>query len=317
VATKQLGGEAVSLNDLQGFLQTVREHPDQLEAIFGGWANEVNKLDNAFRDLLAAYAEDVARKLSTDPKRVRFVILIDDLDRCLPETTIAVLEGIKNFLAAEPALDPVEAEPNPSIFILALNPTVVYQGIQAKYKGSEVDGREYLEKILNYSFYVPEPELDRVKRFATGRLQELLPEEADQRRLKRHLETFGTVLEVCRFNNPRKIKRILNRYLLFLSRAEQTGDLAKMMPQNVARLLVLAEYYPALFNLFYGSQDPNHLGEHLGNMANAGAIKDYYGVELPASYPPLFKLKELFDLQKSGDNLERELKAVFELTRLV
>ncbi len=68
------------------------------------------------------------------------MILIDDLDRCLPETVIRVLENLKNHLTISRC-----------VCVLALDARIVYQGISVKYGGAMVDGREYLEKFLNYS----------------------------------------------------------------------------------------------------------------------------------------------------------------------
>ena len=110
--------------------------------------------------MLLAYAKEYPfNKPGATAEDARFVILIDDLDRCLPETVIAILEKIKNFLAVEDS---------PCIFVLALNPKVVYQGIRVKYHGLEIDGREYLEKIINYSFYVPEPDDEYIKKYCRG-----------------------------------------------------------------------------------------------------------------------------------------------------
>ncbi len=55
-----------------------------------------------FKELLLAYAKEYPfNKPGATAEDARFVILIDDLDRCLPETVIAILEKIKNFLAVE------------------------------------------------------------------------------------------------------------------------------------------------------------------------------------------------------------------------
>ena len=50
---------------------------------------------------------------------------------------------------------------------------------------------------------------------------------ADQLLVRKHLETFGEALGASGFLNPRKIKRVLNRYLAFLGKqdlATYAGD---------------------------------------------------------------------------------------------
>lgn len=314
--TKYLTGQGMGVSDLHEYLETVQSHPDKVEQAFTGWANEVNKLEKAFRDLLNTYAKDMANATQVSPDIIRFVILIDDLDRCLPETTIAILEGIKNYLAVDPENIQDELNAcNRSIFILALNAKVVYQGIKAKYKGLDIDGREYLEKILNYSFYIPEPALDRVKIFATQRLNDLLVDNQDRGQLEVYLAEFGQVLEASKFNNPRKIKRILNRYLLFLSRYESHIKTKSFNLASVVRLIVLAEYYPVLFNLLYSNAKPQDVIDNIHHHTRYTSLGETYDLAIPTTYPPLFSLKALFELKSLS--LQEELEAVFGLTRMI
>src|SRR5262249_11553464 len=150
--------------DVKEQLEDVEAHPDELEATLSKWADQVAELKKAFDTLLKEYAAKLATLNKTlAPEDIRFVILIDDLDRCLPETVIAILESIKNYLTVKNC-----------IFILGINPRVVYEGIRIKYRGMEIDGREYLEKIINYSFYVPEPDATLIAQFAIKRLDQLV-----------------------------------------------------------------------------------------------------------------------------------------------
>ena len=193
VATKHLTGEALKLEDIDKQLKAVEENPGGLEGILNKWADNVSELRGAFETLLDVYASEINKNAKDE---VRFVILIDDLDRCLPDTAIAILEGIKNHLTVDRC-----------IFVLGLNPQVIYQGIRMKYEGLEIDGREYLEKILNYSFYVPEPEIAQVAEFAISRLEDLVLDDEKREQYQDYFREFGRVLQECHFNNPRKIKR--------------------------------------------------------------------------------------------------------------
>ncbi len=312
VATKHLTGEALKLADIKEQIKTVKENAGNLEMVLGGWADEVRKLDEAFLELLDLYARDLTNPgstLKTQPDKVRFVILIDDLDRCLPDTTIDVLESIKNYLMVKNC-----------IFVLAVNPKIIYQGIRIKYKNLEVDGREYLEKILNYSFYVPEPELDKVAKFTTDRLQKLLAE-ADWQKYENYCVNFGQVLQKCFFTNPRKIKRILNRYLFFISRYE--SELDQYDTYNLVKLLVLAEYFPALFQLFLSNAD-----RVVGEMEKVGTpqfdiqkFENQFGVSIAATYPQLLHMKDLFSLEvqtvPDKPDLTKQAQAVLSITRLI
>jgi len=302
--TKKLTDEAVGLKNIEDQMgKTQDKLAKELEMVMTSWSNQVDMLDEQFSALLMAYAKDIAH----DPQQVRFVILIDDLDRCLPETTVAILENIKNYLSVEQC-----------IFVLALNATVVYQGIRVKYKGLEIDGREYLEKILNYSFYVPEPALDKVKLFASQRLEQLIPNQTDRQTHETYFTKFGEVLEACHFNNPRKIKRILNRFLLFLGQ----GNINQYNVDNIIRLMVLAEYYPILFSILQDipntEQREDFIDKIMTSQITANVSFEHeYGFIIPPTYPPLSRIRELFNLVTSGQSPHKEIEAVHQITRLV
>jgi predicted KAP-like P-loop ATPase len=311
VTTKHLTGEALSLKDVKEQIEFVEKQPDELEATLSKWADQVAELRRAFETLLRNYA---ARLASTNQNLrdlpIRFVIFIDDLDRCLPQTVIAILESIKNYLTVEDC-----------VFVLGVNPRVVYDGIRSKYQGLTIDGREYLEKILNYSFHVPEPEIQNVEAFALKRLEILVPEELERKQHQANFAMFGSVLSACAFNNPRKIKRILNHYLLFIGKYEKQLSLYNLA--NVVKLTILAEYFPSLFPLFL--QDGIKAKEVLKQIGKPEfdilSFETKYGVPLAPYYPQLSRMKNLFELEVSADpnkpTLTKQAEAVFTIARVV
>jgi len=307
-ATKLLTGDAYKLGDLKTIYDDIWKRQEVTDAL-EGWTNQLEKLKDAFATLLTAYKTAIIGAVSGLPSdTVRFVILIDDLDRCLPDTTIRMLESIKNYLTVPDA-----------VFVLALNARVVYQGIRHKYGQSEVSGREYLEKILNYTFYVPEPSMDNLKAFAGARMSAILPDPAERARLKTQLDEFGRVLSDCRFSNPRKIKRILNRYLLFLNKVQ--AEIGKFRLDSIIRLLVLAEYFPDVFQIvrdFIERKEARAAFE-------AAKFFDFYhertGDYLFNRYPQLAIMSEMFNLRETAniqDNTLRQHAAeVYQITRLI
>jgi hypothetical protein len=307
VVTKHLTGEAVKLEDIQKQMEFVEKDLDGVEKVLSRWTNEVDELQKAFDTLLGDYGKKLAKQHDAQPDAVHLVIIIDDLDRCLPHTAIAILESIKNYLTAQNC-----------IFVLGINPRVIYQGIRVKYEGLEIDGREYLEKILNYSFYVPEPDPQAVANFARTKLGELSLDGATN---DAAFEEFASVLKECRFSNPRKIHRILNRFLLFLDRNEQ--DLSKYNLANVSRFIIMAEYFPALFPLFLAQ--PLDVGKELAKAGttnfDAKEFERKYGVSVLPAYQQITRMNELFDVTvqevKGGYKLADQAKAVFDITRLV
>lgn len=308
--TKQLTGEALKLADIANQVDVTKERSNDIYRVLNNWADNVDQLQKAFDLLLNNFARDYSRfHGDVDVESIRFVILIDDLDRCLPDTTLAILESIKNFFLVSNC-----------IFVLGLNPEVVYQGIRLKYKGLDVDGREYLEKILNYSFFVPEPELKRISVFAEKHLENLVLDVEERNQYRNHFVEFGQVIQICRFTNPRKIKRILNRYLLFIGKYHQ--QLRDFHNPNIVRLIILAEYFPDLFQLFLkdASQAKRQLLQVCSGELPVQEFEQQFAVSVANKHHQLTKMKALFDLDLSLDmknDLQGHCQAVFQITRLV
>lgn len=102
-----------------------------------------------------------------DGSKLNFLFLIDDLDRCLPEKAVKVLESIKLFLDAEGCA-----------FVIALDDEVVERGIAHRYRdyglihrehdqthAKPISGSEYLEKIVQLPVPVPAPTLEQVESY--------------------------------------------------------------------------------------------------------------------------------------------------------
>ena len=69
------------------------------------------------------FEEDFARVIKLYlPQGGRLVVFIDDLDRCLPENAITVLESIKLFIGDANC-----------IFVLGMDHDIVENGIQVRY----------------------------------------------------------------------------------------------------------------------------------------------------------------------------------------
>lgn len=114
------------------------------------------------------YPDLQANKLLNDVFRVNFVIFVDDLDRCLPEKAVAVLELIKTIFNVESFA-----------FVLALDDEVIERGIGHRYSAyllkdkkpqMPITGFEYLEKIVHLPFRLPA--LTRAQASAFVRLTE-------------------------------------------------------------------------------------------------------------------------------------------------
>lgn len=97
------------------------------------------------------------------------VVMIDDLDRCLPDQVVHVLEAVQHF-GFDKSLDEKQPEHPSIIFIIAADRTAIQRAVsgrnKAHYPESEpeylrTNSHEYIEKIVQVPFVLPP--LTRIK----------------------------------------------------------------------------------------------------------------------------------------------------------
>ncbi len=209
---------------------------------------------------------------------LRFVVLIDDLDRCLPEKAVEMLESIKLFLNLK----------NFS-FVLAVDEEVVERGINHRYRdylfsrpqgddgkpeepdafAPPISGSEYLEKIVHVPVYLPLWSKKSAQKFLTDTFEDffsltdvklteqtnqdekhrtdlaLKPEQSTEKQTDEALlNLFLDALPPV----PRKLIRAVEGTRLKVDRLRQLGgqDISTLL---VARLTILQQLYPALYRL--------------------------------------------------------------------
>ena len=104
---------------------------------------EIQSLRNSFEILL--------REL-----KVTLVVLIDDLDRCLPETTISTLEAIRLFLFM-----------NHSAFVIAADQAMIKYAVKRHFKGVDDESlvTSYFDKLIQVPIRVPSLGLQEVRAY--------------------------------------------------------------------------------------------------------------------------------------------------------
>jgi tRNA A37 threonylcarbamoyladenosine biosynthesis protein TsaE len=140
--------------------------------------SERTRLDEYFSGLVAAALQERGSS--------RLVVFIDDLDRCLPDQILALLEALKLYLNRTDC-----------VFFLAVDSQRLVQVVTGKYKDVGIDGADYLEKIVQMPFQMPRLSPSAFKDY----LNELLPGD-----LKAAAEVLSSGLRP----NPRAVKRFVN-----------------------------------------------------------------------------------------------------------
>lgn len=218
---------------------------------------------------LQGFRDQFAELLASDAlAHVRQVIvLVDDLDRSLPDTVVETLEAIKLFLSVDKMA-----------FVIAADEDNVARAIGRRLEstGQPTTARQYLEKIVHIPFRIPALSRERteeylvllmlgdvasidsiVERVAStrgdgsslaARLDGLVPE---GRRTDVELaERLAPILHRHTEGNPRRLKRFLNALWLRTAFARSRG--VDLEPDACAKLMVAELLYPDLFAQLLG-----------------------------------------------------------------
>ena len=212
------------------------------------------------------------------------VVFIDDLDRCLPEKTVDILEAIKLFLHV----------PH-SVFVIGADMKIIINGIMKKYKVDTDDsqkkfdewGADYLEKIIQIPFRLPPIRTDVIADKFIEEL-EVSPE------IKKHKIILSQVRK-----NPRTIKRLLNNFELQMILARKKG--LEIKENVVAKLAVLEFRWSDFYNDFvslYGESDGGI------NLIKIAALDEK--TEREEEIKDLQKIKQYYDDKSLMDFLAAE-----------
>ena len=214
-------------------------------------------------EALEAFREDFEGLVKKYVRPGFLVVFVDDLDRCLPDKAVEVLEAIKLFFDVQGC-----------IFVLGIDREVIERGIRLKYKDYEqlkdggpppIDGAKYLEKIVQIPFQLPP--IDRIA--MEGYIGQMAP------RLLELDERCDDVFAVGMEPNPRRVKRTLNIFLLLWRLSRNRKDLReRIMPVRLAKMVVIQLHHPDLFRLL--PQAP-HLLIDLEKRFREGQAQSYKG----------------------------------------
>lgn len=173
----------------------------------------LEQFEVAFRELLQKYIA---------PKNGKLIVFIDDLDRCLPNKAIEVLEAIKLFFDASGC-----------IFVIGMDHDAIVEAIHSRYR-DKVKGRLYLEKIIQLSITLPPIEPVSMRHF----VRSLVPQMPDAR--------CFDVFTIGMISTPREIKRTINSFL-FLWQLSRRNLSDVIHPVRLAKIVVIQNSFPEFY----------------------------------------------------------------------
>lgn len=253
---------------------------DQLESIAGQMTTFLkDPASISIPNQIHAFREEFEKLLET-AKVEKLVVLIDDLDRCLPNTTIETLEAIRLFLFVPR-----------TAFVIAADEAMIEYSVKQHFpdlpRGTEAQdyARNYLEKLIQVPFRTPSLGIAETRTYLTllqvqsdlgdDHVDFLKMIEVAKERLKRPWENrgldrravtvavgallptieqamqltdqIGEILTNGTKGNPRQIKRFINSMLLRYSIAEARGFSQDIKRPILAKVMLAERFSPDFY----------------------------------------------------------------------
>lgn len=264
---------------------------------------------------------DDFEKMLAETNIKSLVVLIDDLDRCLPERIIETLEAIKLFVAVPK-----------TAFVIGADPRIVRHAIATRYVARQVGDdssspqeeydlvQDYLEKLIQIPYYLPRLSPAEVetyinllacqKHLPPEKYTEILDDWASKRTanfyaayqygaVKAVLGNDGEISEALEQQlvwsnavapviteglkgNPRQVKRMLNAMLLRKQLAKVVG--IDIRDEVLAKLMVLEyTHLPQFHELHNWQASENGYPERLKQLESWALAEEDKTISLPES----------------------------------
>ena len=210
--------------------------------------NTISETDKLLKDYQSRYYRLITRlEKASKELGLKIVVFIDDLDRCLPEKAIELLEGIKVLLDI-PGF----------VFVIGVARDVIERGIRVRYHELYRDfpkqeiflEQDYLDKIIQFPFNLPAPDTQLLHELVGNFLKDV-PQ----------VEPYLPIIHKALGNNPRCLKRFVNNlsYTFWVanSKMKKSGDDKEFHPGLLVKMTLIAFQFSHLYNII--GKTPSHL----------------------------------------------------------
>ncbi len=259
----------LSIDDLKSVAEKAREFLKESPEESDNLPQHIHAFRAEFKELLDAADID------------QLVVIVDDLDRCLPKTAIATLEAIRLFLFVDR-----------TAFVIGADELMIEYAVREHFpdlppsSGPVSYARNYLEKLIQIPFRIPALGLAETRIYVTLLLAENALGSKDPRFLrlltaaredmKRPWKSHGLdrktvetamagavppevdqaliisahvtkILSEGTRGNPRQIKRFLNSLMLRHAIADERGFGAEMQRPVLAKIMLAERFYPDFY----------------------------------------------------------------------
>jgi hypothetical protein len=214
---------------------------------------------------VAQFSELFHKLLKTDGGD-RYVVFIDELDRCGQEDVMATLEGLRTFLGHDRCVFVVAFDRGAVASTIAehMRHAVPYEAASPYYRTSG----EYLDKIFQFQIALPPQPAHTFRRFALSLVRERAGVWGELRASTDGLlDRVITVLSPMHLASPRRTKVLLNDFAVnarifeslgfdWLDRAEEIAVLT-VLQTEFPNLMADIERSPSLMRFVYRNEAPS------------------------------------------------------------
>lgn len=256
----------------------------------GGYLKDANITEDTSSNKKFSEFQENFNELLADASIEKLIVLIDDLDRCLPEVAINTLEAVRLFMFTEKTAFVIAADEGMIRYAVKQHfPDAIDEN---KFNAGDAFANKYLEKLIQVPFRIPalgeveaciyimllmvgsvfadeNPNYKKLREEGLSRIRK--PWNVESLTVDDVKEILGTDYEksenevliatqICHLlaqntdGNPRKIKRFVNMLLLRYEIAKNRG-FGDELELTILAKMMLAEYYETDFY----KELPNHL----------------------------------------------------------
>jgi len=274
----------------------------QTESRFKTHMAFLDEFQEVFDRLLRWYVvRDWKDEREVDDQKGVLVIFVDDLDRCLPDKTVQVLETIKLMLGKRG-----------TIFVLGASRSVVQAAVKAHYKlqkFEDVDPQDYLDKIVQLRFDLPPVRRGDMEKFISES-PEWEWEKDDPLKVNLPLVTEGVP------TNPRRVKTFINYLELHWGLLVNSRQVDPADREQFVVWMVLTDVAPQLAKHLREMRTDEERAACLNQLIGRGD-KEKGGLRLLEAEEPLRPLMGNIRLQRVLENLrQRKEGFVFDADKL-
>lgn len=298
-AAYMTGGLSLIPQLVNGLKDAARNPEDLVERIKGHDTEEflkqfVKESEDTDKFDVVRKFRDNFEELLTKSKIDKLIIIIDDLDRCLPDRIIDNLEAIKLFLNVKN-----------TAFVIGADPRIVRHAIEYRYKDKTINTNventndrivnDYLEKLIQIPYILPKlsdsevetyitllfcendlvsaddfnkvleafkkfREEERYSVFDFAKVKDAVGDASKTEKLEQNVSLIAKlspIISESLYGNPRQIKRFLNTFML-RKKLATVAHIKDFKDDILAKLMILEYAEPKLFEILYNWQISNH-----------------------------------------------------------